>query len=81
MRLGDHGDHVKPEVERRYPHVDRLLADSQALYDQVLRGTEGRSLTEVRDLLARERRSKFGTDMPEPDLSRNAEVLARGERV
>lgn len=82
MRLGDLGDHVKQELENRVSaHVDRLQADSQAVYDQVLRDAQARSVTEVRDLLAHEWRAKFGTDMPEPDLSRNAAVLARGERL
>lgn len=82
MRLGDLGDHVKQELEKKVrAHADRLQADSQAVYDQVLRDAQGRSVTEIRDLLAREWRAKFGTDMPEPDLSRNAEILARGERL
>jgi hypothetical protein len=82
VRLSDLGDHVKRELEEKVrAHADRLQADSQAVYDQVLRDAQGKDVTVVRDLLAREWRAKFGTAMPEPDLSKNAEILARGDRL
>jgi hypothetical protein len=82
MRISEAGNHVKQELDRKIgAHADRFRVDSQAVYDQILRDAQGRSVTEVRDLLAREWRAKFATDMPEPDLSKNAEVLARAERL
>jgi hypothetical protein len=62
----------------------RILSNAQmrqGIYDKVLCDGHGRSVAEVRDLLAREWREAFGEDMAEPDLSQFAGALARGERV
>jgi len=47
----------------------------------VLCDGRGRSVAEVRDLLAREWRETFGEDVTEPEFSQCAETLARGDRV
>jgi hypothetical protein len=67
------------EQSRRLPQIaaDRL----QDLYDRVLRDGEGKSVDEVKVLLASEWRSMYGKDLSESDLSERAAVLAAGRRI
>ena len=53
----------------------------QSVYGRVLRLGKGKSLMEVKDLLAREWRSTFGTNITDPELSEAAEKLAKGQRI
>ncbi len=53
----------------------------QGVYDRVLHDGQGRSVEEVKDLLADEWWSTFGTNLSDPDLSECAEVLAQGRRI
>jgi hypothetical protein len=81
--------HVTSQVTREMEAsirwlLDRVQADAdkrQAVYDRVLRDGRGKSVAQVRGLLAREWRATFGTDISEAELSENAKVLAAGNRI
>lgn len=67
---------------RRYLH--RLQADAdkhQAVYDRVLRDGRGKSVAQVRGLLAQEWHATFGIDIPESELLEKAKILAAGDRI
>ena len=64
--------------------LDRIKTDAdkrQAVYDQVFRDSRGKSVSEVRKLLAREWRVHFAVDIPESELSENAKIIAAGNRI
>lgn len=57
--------------------ADRL----QRVYDHVLQAGQGRTEADVKELLAYEWRSTFGTEITDPELSQTAAVLAAGRRI
>lgn len=59
----------------------QVAARAQDVYDRVLSMGEGKSLQEVKSLLAREWKSVFGTVPTDPDLTNVAAELAAGRRV
>lgn len=60
----------------------RTQADRvQRLYDHVLEAGRGKTDAEVKELLAQEWRSTFGTEITDPELSQAAAVLAGGRRI
>ena len=59
----------------------QVAAKAQDVYDRVLGMGAGKSPQEVKDLLAREWESEFGTVPTDPDLTNVASELAAGHRV
>jgi len=59
----------------------QVAAKTQDVYDRVLSIGAGKSPQEVKDLLAREWKSEFGTVPTDPDLTNVATELAAGRRV
>jgi hypothetical protein len=53
----------------------------QGVFDRVLELGEGKPVQEVKVILAREWRSAFGGDITDPELSRDAALLAAGHRI
>jgi hypothetical protein len=59
----------------------QVAAKAQDVYDRVLNMGTGKSTKEVKDLLAREWESEFGTVPTDPDLTNVVSELAAGRRV
>jgi hypothetical protein len=82
VKLEDLPEALKQLVRER----PRQLAQAQTnkiqdVYDRVLRDGSGRSIEDVKILLAHEWRSSFGSDLAEPELSQVAAELAAGNRI
>jgi hypothetical protein len=85
MSLPDLTGHAIWEMDASFrTQLDRIKTDAdkrQAVYDQVFRDSRGKSVSEVRKLLAREWRVHFAVDIPESELSENAKIIAAGNRI
>jgi hypothetical protein len=75
-------DYLRRATQERLAElVDRQANRVQGVYDVVLHAGRGRSLDDVKELLAREWRTAFGTELTEPKLSELAAPLAEGRRI
>ena len=82
MNLNDFAKNARQLSEELPRELAQEQADRlQSVYDRVLRLGQGKSLIEVKDLLAREWRSTFGTNITDPELSERAAKLAEGQQI
>lgn len=82
MKVEDLPEALRQLARDRPRQLAQAQADKiQKVYDQVLQDGGGKSVEEVRSLLAREWRSALGGDLTEPRLSQAAAELAAGNRI
>lgn len=85
MRLQINNDAIralKEHAERQMStNVQQQHVKLQGVYDRVLAAGQGKTVDEVKALLAQEWRSAFGQEMTGPNLSKAANVLAEGRRI
>jgi hypothetical protein len=82
VRLEDLPDFLRGFGEEHLrQNIDASQHEVQGVYDRVFEAGQGKSIDEVKELLAAEWRSTFGTELPEADAFKVAEVLARGQRI
>ncbi len=82
MNFQEFAEHLRTRAHEMPREMAQQRANQiQDIYDRVLVQGNGRSIDEVRSILAREWLLAFGENMPEPNLSENAAGIAAGNRI
>lgn len=82
MKLQDLPDFLRRYSQEQRRQLPRVQADKiQAVYDRVLIEGRGKSVEQVKILLATEWRSALGTDLEDLTLSQAATEVAAGKRI
>jgi hypothetical protein len=82
MKLEDAAGEIRRKADERIQELaQERAAEYQELYDRVLQSGQGKSVEEVKVLLAREWRQALMPEISDSELSEKARLLAEGNRI